>query len=471
MKTLNVLGMDYGASGGRGMIGRFDGNRLGLEEVHKFPNNPVQVLGGTYWNVLMLFEELKNTLRKAKALHMPVSSVGIDTWASDYGLLDSQGNLLGNPHHYRDIRTDTILEEANRVFTQRDVFYRTGMEPHHRHTLYQLLSMRRDEKDMLEKADTLLFVPNLLAYFLTGNKSCDATQGSAALLYDPVQKAWIREFLDGYGLPDILPGIGEHGAVIGNILDSVCAETGMDPCPVILTPSHDTASAISAVPGKEKTEVIYISSGTWSIIGSTIERPLIHEGVLKYGFNNEIGYKDEIMFVKNVTGLWVLQECLRQWSNEGEETDLAYFDEYARSADYGGFFDIEKETFMEPGDMVNKIRKNCADAGQKAPESKGDIYVSIINSLAKKYGEVIGLAEELTSIKYKRIHIVGGGAKDGALCRRTAKVTGLEVCAGPYEATAIGNIVAQLAALGEIRSADEARMLIETSFPVTTYEP
>lgn len=470
MATINVLGMDYGASNGRGMIGRFDGDRLSIEEIHRFPNSPVTVLSSFYWDILSLFSELKKSIIKAKSQSIPVSTIGIDTWGIDFGITDAQGNLLGNPHHYRDNRTNDILKEAYEVFPEYEIFSKSGMHPLHICTLFQLLSMKKYESDILEKSKTMLFTPNLLNYFLTGNVNCESTMASSSLLYSPFTNNWIGEFLNRYELPEILPAVNKPGYIIGNILESVREETGAGNIKVVSVAQHDTASAIAAVPAENKQEVVYISCGTWSVVGTAIGRPIVNEAVLKNRFNNEIGYDNEIMFVKNITGLWVLQECVREWEIEGYKIDYSYMNEYAEKSGFASSIDVDDESFALPGNMSRKVVEYCKRTGQKPPENREEIYKSIILGLALKYREVIGQTEVLTGKKFDRIHIIGGGSRNKLLCRLTAKETGMEVVAGPYEATVIGNIMAQLIALGEIKDMAEGIQVIKNSFALEEYK-
>ncbi|MDO8685769.1 MAG: rhamnulokinase family protein [Clostridiales bacterium] len=469
MRTVNVLGMDYGASTGRGMVGKFNGNKLMIEEIHRFQNNPVTVLSNMYWDVLGLFNELKNSIIKTKIQSISVSSVGIDTWAMDFGILDEQGNLLGNPHTYRDKRTNDILVQANKIFDEYEVFLKTGIYPLHICTLYQLIAMKSFEQAFLEKGRTLLFMPNLLNYFLTGETSSESTLASTSLLYSPFNGDWVYEFLDNYQLPDILPAVKKPGGIIGNVSNVLMQETGIGKIPVISVAQHDTASAIAAVPAKDKQKIAYISCGTWSVVGTAIEKPLVNRDVIMNRFNNEIGYDDEIMFVKNITGLWVLQECVREWAIEGYKIDYRHMDECAGKSSFGSYIDIEDEVFASPGNMNKKVVEYCRKTSQTLPETKEEVYQCIVLSLAMKYRDIIYQTEKLTGKRYKKIHMVGGGSRNKALCRLTAAMTGMEVIAGPFEATVIGNILAQLISLGEIRDMVQAVEIIEKSFNMEAF--
>jgi len=469
VKTVNVLAMDYGASNGRGIIGSFDGNRLALEEIHRFPNNVVSCGMGMYWDILALFNELKNALIKVKTRSISISSIGIDTWALDFGVLDAQGNLIGNPHSYRDSRVNEVVDEVFKKIPEYEIFSKTGMLPSTIFTLFQIVSMKYREKALLEKGETFLFMPNLLSYFLTGSKSCDSTQASTSLLYNPFTKGWISEFFEKLGIVNLFPEIKDTGSIIGTVSEEIVKETGIDEIPVISVASHDTASAIASVPAENKSDIVYISCGTWSVVGTSLEQPLVNRDVMEKGFNNEIGYDNEIMFVKNITGLWILQECEREWSVEGYKIDYSHMMEYASNSGFDSYVDVDSGEFAQPGNMSGKVIEHCRKTGQQAPQNKEEIFKCIIMGLASKYKQTIEQLSSLAGRQFSKIHIIGGGARNSYLCKLTAELTSMEVVAGPYEATAIGNIMAQLIALGEVRNMEEAVQIIKKSFPLEKY--
>jgi rhamnulokinase len=469
MKTLNVLAMDYGASNGRGIIGKFDGSTLTIEEIHRFPNRAVSYSKGIYWDVLALFYELKNVLMKAKASSIPLSSIGIDTWGIDFGVLDAQGNLFGNPHSYRDCRTNEVIDEVFKAIPEYEIFSKTGMIPGAISSLFHIVSMKYKEKAFLEKGDTFLFMPNLLSYFLTGYRSCDSTQPSTSLLYSPVTKNWIREFPERLGIPNLFPRINDTGSIIGKVSDGIAQEIGIEKIPVVSVAGHDTASAIAAIPAENKSEIAYISCGTWSIVGTSLKQPLINRDVMEKNFCNEIGYDNEIMFVENITGFWILQECEREWAVEGYKTDYPYMMEYAARCSFNSSIDVDSAEFAQPGHMSSKVVEYCKRTGQRAPQNREEIFKCIVIGLAKKYKQTIEKLSGLVNKKFKKIHIIGGGSRNSYLCRLTAQLTGIEVVAGPCEATAIGNIVVQLIASGEVRNMKEAVQIIKTSFPLENF--
>jgi len=467
MITINVLGIDYGASNGRAIVGKFDGKRLVTEEVHKFPNVHVTTNTGMYWNIMGLFQELNNALAKTTSLSIPISSIGIDSWGVDFGLLDKQGNLLGNPRHYGDSRTDNIMSKVESIHTKQELFNKSGMTPHNRLTLAQLFSMKQREEAILENAHTLQFISGLLNYFLTGNISCDTTQASVSMLYSPVTNGWIYDFIEDYDLPDIFPPFNKIGTTVGKVLKCHSESTGVGQVPVILVAGHDTASAITAVP-KQKSSEVCISSGTWSVVGTTINSPLINDEVLKSQFNNEAGYEGT-MLVKNITGLWILQKCMREWQKKGITTDYSSLINYAVNSNFESYIDNDCAEFVKSEDTTRKIIEYCEETKQKAPQNREEVYMCIINGIARKYKQAINETQFLTGEDFNTIHMVGGGSRDKYLCKTTAKLANMKVIAGPYEATAVGNIVTQLISLGEIKNREEAMQIICDSFPLDSY--
>ena len=412
---------------------------------------------------------MKTSISKSVIRDIKINSIGIDTWGVDFGILDSQGNLLGNPHSYRDSRNQKSYEDALKVHSEYELFEKTGLRLAPIATLFQLISMKEKEKDILEKGKTLLFIPNLLSCFLTGNISCESSIAASSLLFDLRNNEWIKDLLYSYQLPDILPDICETGHNIGYVRKSIMEETGIGKVPVISIAHHDTASAIASVPAEDKEDVIYISCGTWSVVGTTIPKPLINKDVFENGFCNEAGYDNEVMLVKNITGLWILQECAREWEREGYHIDYAHMQESAEKSVYDSFIDVNDPVFAEPGHMQGKIFDHCKKAGQKVPENREEIFKCIILGLVNAYRETVDQIIRLTGKKYQKIHIVGGGSKNRYLCKMTSQSTGMEGIAGPDEATVIGNLMAQLISLKEIKDFNEGIKIIERSFRLERY--
>ncbi|MDH7484748.1 MAG: rhamnulokinase family protein [Anaerolineae bacterium] len=472
VKTANFLAFDLGASSGRAVVGRFDGERLRLEEVHRFPNGPICVLGNLHWDVLRLFEEVKCGLaRCVKTCGAPVS-LGLDTWGVDFGLFDARDELLGNPYHYRDRRTDGMMEEAFRRVPREEIFERTGIQFLQLNSLYQLLAMQVQASPQLEAARTFLNMPDLFNFWLTGRKVSEFTIATTSQCYDPRAGDWAWTMLEKLGLPTRIFGeIVPPGTLLGPLHPTVAEETGAAGVPVIATAGHDTGSAVAAVPARSRDHA-FISSGTWSILGVEIDRPLITERALAYNFTNEGGAAGTFRFMKNIVALWLVQECRREWAQAGE--DLSW-DELIRLAaeakPLAALVNPDDHRFLPPGDMPQKIQSYCAETGQPVPQDKGAIVRCALESLALAYRRVLEQLEDLLGHTYASIHIIGGGSRNWLLNQLTANTTGRPVVAGPAEATSIGNILVQAVAMGHIASLDEGRRIVRDSFDVATYEP
>jgi rhamnulokinase len=471
-KGLVFVAFDLGAESGRGVAGSFDGETLALEEIHRFPNGPVKVLDSLHWDVLRLFEEIKEALRICAQKFGDVMSIGVDTWGVDFGLLGRGDLLLGNPYHYRDKRTDGMLEEAFRRVSRREIFEQTGIQFMQLNTLYQLLSMAVEGSPILEMAETLLMMPDLFNFWLTGVKVSEFSIATTTQFYNPRARSWAEDLLGRMGLPTrILPEIVPSGTVLGEFLPSVREEVGLESAKVIAPTCHDTASAVAAVPARGE-DWLYISSGTWSLMGVELEEPIINEESLRLNFTNEGGYGGRIRFLKNIMGLWLVQESRRTWARGGEEHSYPELTEMAATApSFKAFVEPDHKAFLPPGDMPARIREFCLQTDQPAPETKGEIVRCALESLALKYRWTMERLEELLGKRFDTIHVVGGGSRNELLCQFTAEATGRTVLAGPSEATAIGNIMVQALALGYVGSHQEAREVVRRSFDLREYEP
>jgi rhamnulokinase len=471
-KTLDLLAFDLGASGGRAVLGSFDGDRLRLNEVHRFPNEPVRLPDGLHWDVLRLFAEVKRGLALCSEKHGRPASIGIDTWGIDFGLLDRQGALLGNPYHYRDSRTEGMFEEAFRRVPREEIFERTGIQFMRWNTLYQLLSMALARSPLLDAAATLLTMPDLLNYWLSGRAVCEFTNATTTQFYDPRAGGWAKSMLEELGIPiHFLAQVVPPGTVLGPLLSSVAEETGLDGVPVVAPACHDTGSAVAAVPAGEE-DWAYISSGTWSLVGIEVREPIITPASLAANVTNEGGVAGTFRFLKNVAGLWLVQECRRAWAQHGEEYS---YDDLTRMAEaappFSAFIDSDDPSFLSPADMPRAIADYCLRNGQTPPEGRGAIVRCALESLALKCRWVLDRIEEMRGRRIRVVHIVGGGSRSRALCQFTADASGRPVVAGPAEATATGNILVQAMALGHLSSLAEARALVRRSFDLPTYEP
>lgn len=473
MNALNVLGIDLGASSGRAMLGTLEGKKLTIREIHRFLNEPVTLCGRFVWDMPRLFHEIKQALLKLSKSGETVDAIGIDTWGVDFGLLDKNGHLLSLPVHYRDARTNGIPEKVRAIIPDEELFARTGIAFNSFNTLYQLYAMKEEGDPALESAQDLLFLPDLLAYFLTGKKGTEYTIASTSQLLNPFTRDWDRELMAKLGIPAHIFGeVKLPGTVRGTLLPEIARECGVAEIPVIAIGGHDTASAVAAVPAKEK-DFAYISSGTWSLLGAEVQEPLCTEGVMKANYTNEGGVDGSIRLLKNIMGLWIIQECKREWDRRGSETSFGELVELSMQAPaFKAILDVDDACFLAPGDMPARIQAYCAKSGQPVPEGKGEISRVIYESLALKYRWAIErLEEDMLKKPIEALHIVGGGSKNALLNRFTAEAIKRPVIAGPDEGTIIGNLLVQAQALGAISGIRELREVVENSFPTKTFLP
>ncbi len=477
--TSNYLALDLGAESGRGLLGRFDGRRLALDEIHRFPNGPVRMLDTLYWDLPRLFEEIKTALRKTAARGDVLESMGVDTWGVDFGLVGRGDTLLGCPVHYRDPRTSGMLEVAFAKVPRERIYEITGLQFLPFNTAYQLLAMAQAQSPLLDAAETLLMMPDLLGWLLTGRRAGERTDASTTQLLDPRTGCWSLELCQAFGLPGhILPDLIEPGSEIGSLRKSVADETGLEAHVKVIAPgTHDTASAVAAVPsspGKPGAapDWCYLSSGTWSLLGVETPRPVITAETLRYNFTNEGGVAGTTRLLKNIMGLWLVQECRRTWARAGREFSYEELTARAEVAPpFTALIDPDDPSFLAPGDMPARLAAYYVRTGQKHPGDEGTLVRSCLESLALKYRWGIGRLEAILGTSIKTIHVVGGGARNTLLCQFTADACGRPVHAGPVEATAIGNILMQAVGRGRLASIAELRSVVAHSFPVTVYEP
>lgn len=471
------LAFDLGAQSGRAILARFDPGsdgelHLSLDEIHRFPNGPVTVGGHLYWDVLRLWSEILITLEKAGGLTEKVTALGIDTWGVDFGLLDAADRLLGNPYHYRDLRTDGVPEVAYAILPREDIYYLTGIQFMQLNSLYQLLAMRLGHDPLLDIAETFLTMPDLLNFWLTGQKANEFTISTTTQCYNPWEKDWAFDLLSALQIPGkIFQHIIAPASILSELRPAIVRETGLSNIPVIAVGSHDTASAVAAVPA-ESQDFVFISSGTWSLIGLEIDQPIINQKSLEYNLTNEGGLNGKFRFLKNIMGMWLLEECRREWGRAGLAYSYAELLSRAETASpLHSLIHPGDERFLAPGDMVSRIQAFCRSSGQPVPETPGEIVRCILESLALEYRRVLDELEELYRRPLRVIHIIGGGSQNSLLNQFTADATGRLVTAGPVEATAIGNILAQALATGEIQSLAAGRALVRRSFGVVDYVP
>jgi rhamnulokinase len=466
------LGIDLGAESGRAMLGILDGGMLSLEELHRFPNTPVQLPTGLYWDTLRLFQEIRHSLAICgRERKIALDGIGIDTWGVDFALLGADGALVDNPRHYRDARNNGMLERTFALAPLEEIFAETGVQFMPINTLYQLHAMKLAQSPALGIAKTLLFTPDLFNYWLTGVMRAEVSIASTSQFYNPAKKDWTTSLLRRLGIAEsILPDIVLSGTRLGTLLPEVAEASGLSAdTPVFATASHDTASAVAAVPA-EGGDWGYISSGTWSLMGVELDRPVIDQRSLALNFTNEVGAGGTIRLLKNIAGLWLLQECRRAWALAGREYSYAELVELAAAAPSCGMT-IDPDAFSEPGHMPERIAEHCRTRGGNMPEQPGGIVRLILESLAASYRKVLGNLETLIGRRINRIHIVGGGSRNELLNQLAANTTERTVIAGPAEATAAGNVLVQAIGAGMVSGVSEAREIVKRSFPIQVYEP
>ena len=470
---LKFLAFDLGAESGRAVLGLLGDGRLRLEETHRFPNIGVAVGESLQWDVLRLFSEMKQGLRLAVQEHgKDIAGIGVDTWGVDFGLLGPNDVLLENPHCYRDSRTDGMMEEALTIVPREEIYEQTGIQFMPINTIYQLFCLARKNRWMLESAQTLLMMGDFFNFWFTGVKVCEFSDATTTQCYNPRTKDWARPLLDRLDIPNhFLPEIVPPGTVMGNIRKSVSEEVGAGEIPLIAPATHDTGCAVAAVPATGKSHV-YISSGTWSLMGVESSTPIINEKARKLNFTNEGGVCNTFRVLRNIMGLWLVQESKRTWANAGRDFSYAELTDMAAAAEpFRTIIDPDDVLFLKPGDMPSRIREYCKRTKQPVPEDEGSVVRTALDGLALKYRWVLEGLEMLTGQNLGPIHMVGGGIQNTLLCQLAANTTGRQVIAGPVEATAIGNILMQALGLGRIGSLEECREIVRKSFDLVTYDP
>ncbi len=472
MKTeKKIVAIDLGASSGRAMLGLFDGETIELKEIHRFSNDPVVMNGTMYWDVLRLLFEIKHSLSRVKEFGR-IDSIGIDTWGVDFGLLDQDGRLMENPVHYRDSRTQGMLQKSLFYIEEEEFYSITGNQFMEINTAFQLLSLKENRKHLLERAETLLLMPDLLNYLLTGRKVSELSIASTTQLFDARQRTWSKKVIQSLGLPEqLFTEIVPSGSRIGLVSEELCRELEITASEVIAVAGHDTQCAMACVPAKEK-DFIFLSCGTWSLLGTELDEPIINQISVQYNITNEGGYGNKVSFLKNMTGLWLIQESRRQWTREGREYSFNELEGLAQSAPaLRSFIDTDAPEFAATGDIPGRIRDYCKRTGQLVPESVGEIVRCINESLAMKYRYSLEQIKVCTGKEYTTIYMVGGGVQSKMLCAMTASACQCKVSSGPVEATVLGNMIIQLMAKKAIASLEKAREIIRNSQDIIYYEP
>ena len=466
-----VLAFDFGASSGRAILGIFDGEKIELQEVHRFSNDPVKINGTVYWDVQRLFFEIKQGILKAKEAG-GFDSIGIDTWGVDFGLLRKDGTLVENPVHYRDARNDGMVEKATKYMSKERMYDITGIQFMDFNTIFQLLSLKENRPYILEEADKLLFMPDLLNYMLSGVKSTEFSIATTSQMVDLKTNNWSEEILDTFGInKKLLTDIAPTGAVIGQLSDEICEELGVPKADIVSVAAHDTQSAITATPC-EFDDFAFISCGTWSLFGTEVKEPIINEASKKLNVTNEGGYDYTTAFLKNICGLWLIQESRRQWIREGKEYSYAELEKLALECEpFKCFIDPDAPEFAPMGNLPRRVKEYCEKTGQYVPQTVGEIIRCIYESLALKYRYTFDGIKECTGKDYDRIHVMGGGTKDKLLLHMTAQSCNVNVYGGPIEATALGNVAIQLMSTGAIKDIKEARKIIAKGENLKLYGP
>jgi len=472
MPSQVYLALDLGASSGRVVAGLYSGHRLCLEEVSRFSNNGVHLPTGWHWNLGQLFADIKAGLATARRQYGDaIVSLSVDTWGVDYGVVDTRGRLLGLPWMYRDSRTDGMIDHVASLIPAGEIYRRTGIQQMFFNTINQLAAEARDYPAVLAGAARLLFVPDLLTYWLSGAQITERTIASTSQLLKAGTNEWDLDLAAQLGIPThLFQPLTEPGTTVGTLLPEIQATTGCGPLRVVACGSHDTASAVAGVPARDA-EPLFLSSGTWSLLGRELARPMITEASAQAGFSNEQGLAGTTKFLKNVAGMWLLQECKRSWDAQGLAAGYAELVRDAESSASEALIDPDHESFQKPCDMPAAIAAYLERTGQPAADSPGAMTRIILQSLAAKYGRLVGQLREWMPDLPDTLHIVGGGSQNALLNQMTADATGLRVEAGPVEATAAGNVLAQLIAAGEIASLAEGRALLRASFQPQTFEP
>jgi rhamnulokinase len=470
----SYIAFDLGASNGRCVVGQFDGERLSLKVLRRFENGPIELMGHLYWDALGLYNNICQSLQALETAghSQEIASLGVDTWGCDFALLDAQGKLAGNPYCYRDPQTQGMLAEALRRVPKEEIFRRTGLQFMELNSLFQLMAMQVCGDPLYETAATFLHIPDLMHYWLTGIKASEYTNASTSQMLDATRREWALDLVAELGLRnDIFPPIIQPGSRLGKLRPALVDQSGLSDLEVIATATHDTAAAIVAAPAEGR-PFAYLSSGTWGLLGQEIEAPLLTPRCMELNITNEGGAFGKITLLRNIANLWLLQECRRIWGLAGAPLTWEQLADLARAAPaFTAFIDPDDPAFLLPGDMPGRIQKRCRASRQPIPQSKGEIVRVVLESLAYKYRYTLERVEAVSGQKAEVLYIIGGGSRNRLLNQLSANASGLEVRAGPAEATAIGNVLVQMAALGHLGGLEEGRELVRRSFPCETYAP
>jgi Sugar (pentulose and hexulose) kinases len=466
------LAFDLGATSGRAILGSVDNGRLASEEVYRFPNAVKEIDGKYYWDIYSLYDHFKAALKEVASRGVKVESIGIDTWGVDFGCIGEDGSILGLPRAYRDPYTDGIPEEVFKVIPKEELYGITGTQIMNFNTIFQIYAQHKEPDSPIHKAKEILFMPDLMAYMLTGERVCEYTDASTSGLIDPRTRDFDRSLLERLGIDSsILRPIVQPGTKVGVLKDEICKATGMDPVPVIAVAGHDTASAIAAVPAEDE-HFAYLSSGTWSLMGIESPVPVIDSKSYEYNVTNEGGIEGTTRFLKNITGMWLLEQSRKTWAAEGRNYTYAEIEAMGREEiDFPSTIDPDDPRFAAPKDMDAEIKAAVAESGQPVPQNDPQMISCIYHSLTRKYKDVIAMLQNFASFTIDKLHVIGGGSANKFVSQLTADTLGMPVIAGPVEGTAIGNIMMQAKVAGLVKDRWEMRRIIADSIEVRTYMP
>ncbi|MHC4636688.1 MAG: rhamnulokinase [Planctomycetota bacterium] len=472
-RPYHYIAIDLGAESGRVMLATLKEEKLSLQEVLRFPNGPINQNGTLRWDIDSLFGEIKKGIKQTLQLEKDIQSIGVDTWGVDFGLLDSNGQLLENPYHYRDPRTTGIIEQAGRILPTRDIYLNTGIQLLPFNTLFQLIAYKQQQPEVLQKASSLLFMPNLFMYLLSGDICAEYTIASTSQIMDMNIGTWSDVIFETFDLPrEIFPKVVPAGTKIGVLSRKLCEELGCNQIPIIAVGTHDTASAVAAVPADYNKNWAYLSSGTWSLMGIEVSKPIIDQSSFDLSFTNEGGVENTIRLLKNIMGLWLIQQCRTEWAGQGKKLDYSELTQMASQAKpFQACIDPDFEEFMTHGNMPEKINRYLVSTGQSEIHDKGQLSRVILESLAVRYRQTLGHLEKLSGSPVDVLHLVGGGTRNELLNQFTADSTGKKVVTGPVEATVLGNVLIQAKAGGQIKSLAHGRKIVAESVSLKEYKP
>lgn len=472
MAKKNFLAFDIGATSGRGVVGSLDGVKFEIQEIYRFPNSIMELHGKYYWNIYQLYDACKECLTLCAQQDIQLDSIGIDTWGVDFGYIAKDGSLLALPRSYRDPYTEGAPEAFFKQIPREEVYRMTGIQIMNFNSLFQLFSAKKENFAPLEGAEEILFMPDLLSYLLTGNKVCEYTEASTSQIVNPVTQKFEPSLLEAAGVsPTIVRPLVMPGTMIGTLTEALARETGVGQVPVIAVAGHDTASAVAAVPAMNR-NFAYLSSGTWSLLGIETEDPIITPESFAHNFTNEGGIEGTTRFLKNITGMWLLEQCRKEWEREGKTYSYPEIVTMAaEAASFTSLINPDDPSLANPPNMIEAIRKACEQSGQKVPVSDAELIRCIFCSLANRYKEMLAILSEMAPFPIECLHVIGGGSKNNLLNQFTANAIGIPVVAGPSEATAIGNCMIQAKAAGLLKDRWEMRKVIAKAFPVETFLP